>query len=294
MNIELARKNIHSTDDDDVVASLRALGQDGGLTDLQTVLGHVKSENPHVKVMAIEAACSLIRNNLIAYFDRLAPEIRKKLGVLMESLDPLIIDEIAGDLRSEDDNVRVRAIQILGLLKKNPKIRELIAKLVQDRNEKIRATAIILLGKVIGANDHDLLLSLLNDPDKRVRANTVEALESVGNKRVIPILLRYHKDPNNRIRGNVIKALFTLGHNKESIEEDLLEMLNSADNLMKASALWVVAQIKLSARSLEDSAGFHLLAENEMVKNNAKMALQVLDSPRSLGYIRYLDTASVS
>ncbi|MDD5675886.1 MAG: hypothetical protein PHC61_17075, partial [Chitinivibrionales bacterium] len=141
MNIALARKNVISPDADTIIASLRVLGDEGELTDLQAVLVHAKNPSPHIRTIAIDAACALIRANLIAHFNKLHADIRKKLGILMESLDPLIIDEIAKDIYSDDDTVRVRAIQILGLLKKNPKIRDLVAQLVQDRNEKIRATA---------------------------------------------------------------------------------------------------------------------------------------------------------
>ena len=57
------------------------------------------------------------------------------------------------------------------------------------QGRKDQATAVNLLGKFVGPNDHDLIMSLLNDKDKRVRANTVEALERLGNKRLVPILL---------------------------------------------------------------------------------------------------------
>lgn len=152
---------------------------------------------------------------------------------------------------------------------------------------KIRATAVNLMGKVIGPNDHDLILSLLNDKDVRVRANTVEALESLGNKRLVPILLRFRKDQNNRIRGNVIKALYTLGFT--DVEQDILDMLGLPTDLMKASALWVVAQIKLATKALEDAAGFNLLVDNEMVVINARKALTALATPRATGFLRYLD-----
>ena len=77
-------------------------------------------------------------------------------------------------------------MQILGLLKKNPKILDILANSYRHRRKNTPATAVNLLGKVVGPNDHDLIMSLLNDKDKRVRANTVEALERLGNKRLVP------------------------------------------------------------------------------------------------------------
>jgi propanediol dehydratase large subunit len=119
-----------------------------------------------------------------------------------------------------------------------------------------------------------------------VRANTIEALESMGNRRMVPILLRFRRDPSNRIRGNVLKALYHLGFT--DIEQDLLDMVKSQDNLMKASALWVVSQIKSATPNVIDACGFNLLNGDEMVCRNARKAAEALDSPRAKGYLHYL------
>ncbi|MBN1575168.1 MAG: HEAT repeat domain-containing protein [Chitinispirillaceae bacterium] len=273
-----------------IVNALKEYGSRGKLSDLQTVLGFLKHPNDEVKTAATKAASNLIRENLISHYNDLTKDVRSKLGMLLQSLDPRVIDEISKDLLGESHERRLRAIQILGLLKKNPRIREILVDLIKDRNEKVRATAIGLLGKVVGPNDQELILSLLNDPDKRVRANTVEALESLGNKRLMPILLRFRKDSNNRIRGNIIKALFNLGYT--DIEQDLIEMIKTPNDLMKASALWVISQITFFSTQIEDAAGHAFLSENEMVIRNAKNALNKLGTPRALGYLRYLDMAA--
>ena len=270
-----------------IVETLKRYGLHGKLSDLQTILSFLKHQKDDVKTAATQAASNLIKENLITHYNELEKEVRTKLGLLLQSLDPRIIDEIGKDLFGDSDERRLRAIQILGLLKKNPRIREILVDLVKDRNEKIRATAIGLLGKVVGPNDQELILSILHDPDKRVRANTIEALESLGNKRLIPILLRFRKDGNNRIRGNILKALFNLGYTE--IEPDLLEMIAAPNDLMKASALWVISQISCSSQKIEDAAGRSFLSENEMVVRNAKNALTKLATPRALGYVRYLD-----
>jgi HEAT repeat protein len=292
VNADNPKPNLHSTNPDEVAQGLRELGKTGKLTDLPGVLSFSKHANPVVKIAAVAAASDLIRGNLITHFHELEPKMRQKLGVIMETLDPPVIDDIVKDLYCEDNDRRVRAIQILGLLKKNPKIREILANLIQDRNEKIRATAVNLLGRVVGPEDQDLVLSLLNDKDKRVRANTVEALEAVGNRRLTAILLRFRKDPVNRIRGNVLKALYNLGFT--DIEADLMAMLTSNDNFMRASALWVVSKIKFPSRKVEDQAGFFVLSDNEMVYTNARAALTALASPRAKGYLRYLDKGTIT
>jgi HEAT repeat protein len=292
MNSDRARTILTSPGAGEAAApALESLGEKGALTDLQAMLAFVKSSDPRLARIAVVACSNLIRNKLIEHFHELDPQVRQKLGAILESLGPQIIDEIGNDLWCDDDQRRLRALQILGLLRKNPTIRDILAKLIKDRNEKIRATAVNLLGKIIGPNDHDLIMSLLSDKDKRVRANTVEALESLGNKRFIPILLRFRKDPANRIRGNVLKALFTLGFS--DIADDIVEMLENSDQFMKASALWVISRIKIHSQKLEDLAGLSYLSDNEMVFSNAKKALIAFNSPRALGFLRYLQSETM-
>ncbi len=289
MDKEEARKNLSSDRPDVVATALRFLAKTGGVADLSPIIQLTGSDNSLVKKYATDCACSIIKESLINNFSELTHEMRRKLGSILETLDPRIIDEISKDLFCDDKVRRLTALQVLGILRRHPHTRELLAKLVQDRDVKIKATAINLLGKMIGPNDQGIVLALLNDADKRVRANTVEALESLGNKRMVPILLRMRHDPSNRIRGNVLKALFNLGYTE--IDQDLLAMLNCDENLMKASALWVISQIKLQITSIVDACGLCLLNDDPMVASNASKALKALETPRANGYLRYLENA---
>lgn len=292
MDLEQARSNLSNSNIDTLIAALRVLAKGGKLSDLQNILTLVKNPNISVHLTAVQTASSLIKENLITYFHEIEPVVRDKLGILLQSLDPSVVNEIGNDLYSENESRRLIAVQVLGLLKKNPQLREILAKLIHNRDVKIRATAVNLLGKVIGPNDHDLILSLLNDKDLRVRANTIEALESLNNKRLIPILLRFRKDSNNRIRGNVLKALFTLGYT--DIISDLLEMLKNTNPLTQASAIWVVSKINISNPIIEDAVAYCLLSDHEVVITNAKKTLSTFKSPRTAGYIKYLELANPS
>jgi HEAT repeat protein len=284
--IEQARQGLASENPGAVIFSLKTLGTFGKLTDLQSLMSFINSATPRIRQAAVEATCTMIKENLILHFHELDKSMRDRLGALMQTIDPTVLDEISKDLYSDNEDRRLRAVQILGHMRKNPKIREVLANLVQDRDVKVRATAVNLMGKVIEANDHDVLLALLNDSDKRVRANTLEALESLGNRRMVPILLRFRYDPNNRIRGNVLKALYRLGYSE--IEQDLLEMIKSPNNFMRASALWVISQVKISSVKIVDACGFCLLSDDEMVSRNARKAIETVDGPRAKGYLRYL------
>lgn len=284
--LEQARKAIVSDNPGAIMFGLKTLGIIGKLTDLPQLMGLTGNPNLKIKQAAIEATTMLIKENLILHFKELDTATRDKLGTLMQSLDPKILDDISKDIYSENEDRRLRAVQILGHMRKNPKIREILANLLQDRNVKVRAKAVELIGKVIGPNDHEVIIQLLNDKDIRVRANSIEALESLGNKRIVPLLLRFRRDPSNRIRANVLKALYNLGFT--DIGQDLLEMIKSSNNLMKASALWVISQLKIALPEIVDACGMSLLANDEMVCRNAKKAVEVIDNPRAKGYLRYL------
>jgi HEAT repeat protein len=288
MNLTTARKNLNARPPEDVCNSLVFLKESGALADLPLVMSLIKHPDLTVKETALLCASNLIREKLIEHYHELEPAMRKKLGTILDSLHPTVVDEISQDIFSNDPERRIKAVQILGLLKKHPKIRNILARLIKDRDQKIRATAVNLLGKMTGANDLHVILSLLSDVDKRVRANTIEALESLSNPRVIPFLLRYRKDTNNRIRGNTLKALYNLGH--KEIDESIVEMLESNDPFMMASALWVLTKVPLITRTIEDLCGHSLLHENKMVLDNAHKALTALNTPRAKGYLRYLDS----
>jgi len=276
--------------EENMVHAMRLMNTAGTVADISLLMPIASSGNtaPVVKKLAIEAICSIIKESLLTKFNELTTEMRQKLATILQTLDPKIITEISKDLMSNDDERRLSALQMLGILRRHPRVKDLLAKLLQDRDPKIKATAVILLGKMMGPNDQQMVMTLLSDEDKRVRANTVEALESLGNPRLAPALYKYRKDPSNRIRGNVLKALHNLGQTE--IEEDLLEMLNSRDVLQKASALWVVTQVKYSKSSkVIDAAGCCLLSNDKMVYKNAKQALSALSTvPRAKGYIMYL------
>lgn len=290
MSIEYARKSIDSNDPLILSTALETIKQEGSLADIQLILPLTKNRSPKIAKDARVAVCSIIKTKLVADFNSLNKKTRLKLATLMETLEPTIVKEIAADLFSNERDIKVRAVQIIGLLKKNPQVRALIAKLVTDRDEHIRATAASLLHNFESPEEQKIVMSLLNDNDLRVRANTVETLENTANPRMVPILKRFRKVDGNRMRGNVLKALYNLGF--KEIEPDLLEMMNQDDKLMQASALWVITQIKVNSDSIVNQAAFFLTTDNEMVLDNAKKALNAINIPKAKGYLKYLDFSS--
>ena len=122
MNLELARKNLSSLNPNLVSHSLRLFAAYGKLSDLQSIMTLFKHPNPAVKKAAVETTTQIIRENLISHFNELELGVRQKLGILLQSLDPMVIDELSKDLFCETEDRRLRAVQILGLLHRNPRV----------------------------------------------------------------------------------------------------------------------------------------------------------------------------
>jgi len=274
---------------ENTIMAMSCIAKVGTVSDISTIMPVASSNttNAAIKKLAVEAICSIIKESLITKFSELTTDMRQKLATILQTLDPKVVNEVTKDLFSNDNERRLSALQMLGILRRHPRVKDTLANLLQDRDPKIKATAVLLLGKMMGPNDHEMVMTLLNDDDKRVRANTVEAIESLGNPRLAPALLKYRKEPNNRIRGNVLKALYNLGHTE--IEEDLLDMLTSKEPLQKASALWVVTQVKfVKSPKVIDATGACLLCDNKIVHKNAVAALNAVATLRCLGYLKYL------
>lgn len=287
MTREEALEAISGTNVTQITAALSSLSGTAKLKDLPAIMQVTKKNMPaSVIKKAQDTLFHIIRNNLVEHYHELAPAMRSKLAQFMSSLDPSVVDRLSRDVYSAQETERVRAVQILGLLHTNPRVKDVLTKLLNDKSQHIRATAVSLLGKLIKHDDMQPVFAVLNDKDARVRANTIEALEHIGGKRVVPVLMRFRNDPNNRIRGNALKALHTVAD--IDISEDLMKMLQAKSNFMKASALWVVSQTGCLSRAIEEKAGYLFLSEDEMVSANARKALRTLATPKAKGFLRYL------
>jgi HEAT repeat protein len=189
-------------------------------------------------------------------------------------------------LYNENDEKRLRAVQVLGLLNAGQKVREVVSEMVKDKDQKVRATSVHLLGKLVQRKDMNLVVALLNDRDIRVRANTIEALERIGNPSAAALLHRFRKDPSNRIRGNTLKALWNLG--VRDILDDLKVMILHVSHLMRASGAWVMGEIgkdnpeiiELIARVVQD--------EDKLARENAIRAQLKIGGEMAEKYLKYL------
>ncbi len=270
MNKQVVRTLLRTGSTANMVKACEMLQEGDDLEFLNDLLAMLKHRDGPVRIAAVTATSILLKRNLTQNFSQLTPTIREGIAKILGSLDPNVVDHIAIDLESENGAVRLRAVQVLGCMGDNPRIREILQKLLTDKSERVRATSVSLLGQMIHGVDLSAIGKLLKDPDTRVVANCVETLESVGNPKMVELLSRLKSHPSNRVRGNVLKALWNLGDT--NIYPDLESMLGNADHLFRATACWVIGQVgkhnldpfpKWLCEKLQDK---HLLVRQNAIK----------------------------
>lgn len=286
MNEQLLHTLLRSREPQNIVRGIDLLRAEGSLADLHTLMELMKSEISLVRQKAVDTAADLILRNLIQYFGQIQTSVRESLARLLEKLDPAVINRIGESFYDENEERRLRAVQVLGLLGKSGKITQIVAEMVKDKDQKVRATAVHLLGKHSLTKDMSLAVALLNDTDARVRANTIEALEEIGNPAAVGLLLRFRKDTSNRIRGNVLKALWNLGN--RDVMPELKEMLASRDHLMRATAAWVIGEIGKDNNEMIDLVASCAQDENKLVRENVIKAQLKIGGAQAEKYLRYL------
>ncbi len=286
MNDQLVKTLLRSREVQNVIRGIELLRAEGSLADLSALMELMKSELAQVRQKAVETAADLILRNLIQYFGQIQASVRESLAKLLERLDPAVINRISESLYADEEEKRLRAVQVLGLLGKSAKVTQVVSEMVKDKDRKVRATAVHLLGKHSVGKDMSLAVALLNDPDARVRANTVEALEEIGNPAAVGLLLRFRKDSCNRLRGNALKALWNLGH--RNVLDELKEMMASEDYLMRATGAWVIGEIGKDNKDMIDLVASRSQDENKLVRENVIKAQLKIGGSLAEKYLQLL------
>ncbi|MFH1761412.1 MAG: HEAT repeat domain-containing protein [bacterium] len=214
----------------------------GKLSALKIVIPLFNSDDLEIRQRCAVLSVNIIKKNLMESYDKLEHGVRRGLSELLKRMGSDISKLLKNECYSPDVNKRIRAIQILGLIKPPREMEAFLRDMVNDPDVKIRATSI----KSLAEQDDSsmalkILLSLLNDFDDRVKANTIEAIGATGNENLVGILSRYKRDKNNRIRANVLKALWELGY--KEIDSAVREMLTADDPGMRYSALWLIGEL---------------------------------------------------
>ena len=190
------------------------------------------------------------------------------------------IDELAQNLKSDDEDITYNTLKILGDLEDaspgslvlplmNHPNHDLAALAVETlgkfqdpanlsplirfysdkRHPRIKACILTAIGKLSKPDDdiHHIIASALGDEDPRVRANAVELVERTrlpaSTRMLVPLL----EDEDNRVRGNVLKALWTT-HDQTTLTRILKDMAADTNRWMRASAAFVLRHLEIDGR----------------------------------------------
>lgn len=156
-----------------------------------------------------------------------------------------------------------------------PAEQEAVLNCLNDADERVRATAIYMIGTWDIADKKSIFVRAFQDRDSRVRANAVEAISSeVFQKELLKDLITLTQDRNNRVRANA--ALIVARFQPDIATTTAREMLNAADPLTRSSGAWLVGTLNLS---FGGDALLELLKNekddiviNQVIKSLAKLA----------------------
>jgi HEAT repeat protein len=235
------------TDSDEQVllATLRYLQKKGDLSIVEKISHLTRSKKKKVKQGVNSTMFKITRDHLLQDFNNLSPLRRMKILTMLKKMKPKFFEEIIYLSESPEESDRIKYLKILEaetLKKAVPEYR----RLSQDPNAKVRAQAIMGLGRI---NDTEILFKMIKpffkDPDGRVRANSVELMPEArpANEEIIRMVKNAVQSDTLREKANAISKLLKWDY--PEYEKPLIEMLNSDDEWIKSSALWVVGENNL-------------------------------------------------
>ncbi|MBI4402539.1 MAG: ATP-binding cassette domain-containing protein [Deltaproteobacteria bacterium] len=150
----------------------------------------------------------------------------------------------------DDENAWIRFMALshlrkMGMPVDETAIRKLISMLA-DPDERVRAAIVTQVAQWDFPERQAQVLSATTDIDGRVRANAIEALWKCSQKNAPdPIVSQcfydHLSDKNNRARANAALALHA--HRPKEAFDELMKMLESENNLMRASSAWALGQL---------------------------------------------------
>ena len=196
--------------------------------------------------------------------------------VLTESQQYDLFFELAKNLSHPSREIRQSTISAISRIANRRCSNLLMDKLELEEDVFLKASLLRVLGEISTPNLLDPMDKYLTHYEPRVRSNAIESVarlqvedQSKLVQRIQPLL----KDDNNRVVATALRELLKMGRSENLPLLNL--MLKGTDSQRRASAIWVVGELKL--QEFLDDVVFAMYSENYQVHAIAKKVLRQFD-----------------
>lgn len=141
-------------------------------------------------------------------------------------------------LNNPDNAIRILSLHLLGELKDNQSIPNIVEKANLSENLEVRIAAYKALGTIADKSALDCLIQGLKDSAWQVRAQAARGLGLIGNEKAIEFLEHAMNDTKWWVRRNSAEALTKLGKKGEQVLLGIYKQNPSSDK-GKMAAQWL-------------------------------------------------------
>lgn len=147
---------------------------------LPRLLQMVESPHPEVRTAAQESLAEFSFQRYLGTFDMLEEEVRRKMGEMVNKVDPLAVPLLRGQLSDSVRSKRLRAIEMAIAMRLVDRVEDLLGGMLADEDYMLRLQAASALGETISPGSEALLHKALEDPCEPVRAAARRSLGRRG------------------------------------------------------------------------------------------------------------------
>jgi HEAT repeat protein len=188
---------------------------------------------------------------------RRADGLRKGADAGAGAANPNDVTALVGDLTSDDEGVRKRALDRLSRSAPDPSHHDEVIKsikpLMVDPQTAVRQSAVRAMAAWANPEDIPALIVALDDQDRGVRRAAIQFFGRIKDERAVEPLARQLADPDAFVHNDAMRALRQIG---AIAEVEVVKYLNSADIPTRERACQVLQTIgtQQSVRALTQAA----------------------------------------
>lgn len=171
-----------------------------------------------------------------------APVLHEIPAELAAILPESPVEQVIKDIDSEDEEIRLRAVQEASELGDPEILPLLVDRLSLETSRYVIATLVKAVGNLGGTSVVEQIVPFLDYPDPRVRANAVEGLAMANDPEMAYHIAPLLGDQDNRVRGNV--ATYLWNKDPDVAREKIEAMLKSPSVWDRESALYAIEKIR--------------------------------------------------